>query len=183
MHRMLIIAAIALAATGADAAAAQDGLFDADGYRAAHYRGPVPSAPVGVPRIALPAAAALRPDVDALFIDVAPAEGGHRDPRTGRWTLAQPRNSIGGAHWFPGAGVGGARDPAIGRWFERGIARLTGGRRNRMVVVFCLADCWMSWNGAKRLAAAGYTNIWWLAEGSDGWTELGLPLAPATPEP
>ncbi|MGF7152197.1 PQQ-dependent catabolism-associated CXXCW motif protein [Sphingomonas zeicaulis] len=182
MPGLRIIAAIMVAAAIPGGAVAQDGRFDAEGYRIAHYRGPVPSAPAGVPRIALPAAAMLRPDVDAVFIDVAPAEGGHRDARTGRWTLAQPRHGIDGAHWFPGAGVGGRLDPAIQRWFDRGVARLTRGRRDRMVVIFCLADCWMSWNAAKRLAASGYTNIWWLAEGSDGWSELGLKLVPATPE-
>ena len=52
-----------------------------------------------------------------------------------------------------------------------------------MIVTFCLDDCWMSWNAAKRLHALGYTNVWWLAEGTDGWRDLGRPLIDATPEP
>ena len=71
----------------------------------------------------------------------------------------------------------------IGPWFEQGVFRLTHGRRDRMIVTFCLDDCWMSWNAAKRLHALGYTNVWWLAEGTDGWRDLGRPLVEATPEP
>jgi PQQ-dependent catabolism-associated CXXCW motif protein len=51
-----------------------------------------------------------------------------------------------------------------------------------MIVTFCLADCWMSWNAARRLRSLGYANVWWLAEGTDGWRELGLPLVDTVPE-
>lgn len=62
------------------------------------------------------------------------------------------------------------------------MARLTGRKRGRMLILFCRADCWMGWNAAKRLRALGYGNIWWLAEGTDGWRDLGLPLAPVQPD-
>lgn len=166
---------------GAMPATAQEALFDAAGYRIVHYRAPVDRAPEGTSRIAPAAAARLRPDVDALFVDVTPAEGAVRDA-VGQWRLAQPHDSIPGAHWYPEAGRG-VLAPGIGDWFGRGMARLTAKRRDRMIVIFCLADCWMSWNAAKRLRTWGYRNIWWLAEGSDGWRDLDLPLAPARPEP
>lgn len=164
-------------------AAAQDTerLFTDDGYRAGHYRAPVRQDPGHAGRIALQAAVPLVPDRDALFIDVMPAEGGNRDPVTGKWTLAEKRLSIKGAHWFPEAGRGVVR-PDIAVWFERGITRLTRNRRDRMIIVFCRADCWMSWNAARRLAAGGYNNVWWLSEGTDGWTERGLPLVPLLPD-
>jgi PQQ-dependent catabolism-associated CXXCW motif protein len=158
---------------------AEEALFDAQGYRIAHYRAPVDRAPEGTFRIAPSAAARLRPGGDALFIDVMPAEGGVRDA-AGRWRLAKPHDTIPGAHWYPEAGRG-VLARGIGDWFERGIVRLTGGRRDRMIITFCLADCWMSWNAAKRLRALGYRNVWWLAEGGDGWRDLGLPLVPAQP--
>ena len=159
---------------------AQDMLFDAQGYRASHYRGPVPRAPEGVSRIAPAAVATLVPDRDVLLIDVLPAEGGQRQG-DGTWRLAQERPSLPGAHWFPEAGRG-SPPPAIAEGFARGIARLTRRNKARMIVTFCLADCWMSWNAARRLRALGYTNVWWLAEGTDGWRDLGLPLMPAIPE-
>jgi len=180
MKRRTILAGAALLVPGvARAAGSPEALLGADGYRISHYRGPVPSAPEGVARISPSAVAALRDH--ALLIDVLPAEGGHRD-EDGAWHLAQKRPSLPGAHWFPEAGRG-VLPPAIARWFEHGIARLAKSDRHRMIVTFCLADCWMSWNAARRLHALGYTNVHWLAEGTDGWRELGLPLVDAEPEP
>jgi PQQ-dependent catabolism-associated CXXCW motif protein len=43
-------------------------------------------------------------------------------------------------------------------------------------VFFCLKDCWMSWNAAKRALEYGYANVMWFREGTDGWQELGYPL-------
>ena len=173
-----IAAMLALFATGAQAAPGDDALFGAHGYRVdirpqqGDRDGGDPPDPVTV--------ALLRPDIDAILIDVLPAEGGHREA-DGRWRLARERPSIPGAHWFPEAGRGDL-SPAIDRWFQEGLARLTGGARDRMIITFCLADCWMGWNAARRLRALGYTNIWWLAEGTDGWRDLGRPLINARPE-
>lgn len=153
-------------------------LFGADGYRVSHYRGPVPAAPDGVGRITVEAVSALRGR--ALLIDVVPAEGGLRDS-LGGWHLAVSHEGIAGEHWFPEAGRG-VPGPGIAAWFEQGIARLSHGNRDRMIVTFCLSDCWMSWNAARRLRAMGYTNVWWLAEGLDGWREAGLPVTRTMPE-
>jgi len=166
--------------TPGTARAQEDALFDAAGYRIAHYRSPVHRAPEGVGRIAPAAVVGLRPNIDMILIDVLPAEGGHRAP-DGSWRLALPHASIPGAHWFPESGRG-APMPDIATWFEQGVARLSGGKRDRMIVTFCRADCWMGWNAARRLKALGYRNIWWLAEGTDGWRDLGLELAPSLPE-
>ncbi len=172
------IAAIAIAS----ALQAQPGefLFNAQGYRIAHYRAPTRRPPEGVIRIAPSAAAQMRPDVDALFIDVLPAEGGHREVEGG-WRLVSEHRSIAGSHWFPESGRGVVASD-IEQWFVQGIARLTKGRRDMPIIVFCLADCWMSWNAARRLAAMGYVRVWWLAEGTDGWSDLGKPLVPLLPE-
>lgn len=177
---LLLLAHPAPAPAQARAQPSPDALFGPDGYRVAHYRAPVSHAPDGVGRVAVAAVAQLRPDRDAILLDVLPAEGGHRDA-DGRWSLAQPRPSIPGAHWFPETGRG-ALSPDMAAWFEHGVARLTGGRKDRMIVTFCLADCWMSWNAARRLRALGYRNVWWLAEGTDGWQDIGKPLISLTPE-
>ena len=39
----------------------------------------------------------------------------------------------------------------------------------------------MSWNAAKRLAALGYTAVYWYPEGTTGWEEAGLPLETRRP--
>lgn len=150
------------------------------GYRTAHYRAIVPTAPERVPRIDTTTVARLRTKKRAILIDVMPAEGGVRDAATGVWRLAKPRPSIAGAHWFPEAGRG-VVDPGIAAWFETGVASLRGKRDPRPLIVFCLADCWMSWNASRRLAKAGYGHVYWYADGTDGWSESGRPLVDAVP--
>lgn len=155
-------------------------LFDAAGYRAARYRAPVSHPPEGVGQIAPIALAGLRPDIDAIFVDVLPAEGGLVQD-DGHWGLVEAHSTIPGARWFPE--VGRSTPPQrLLSGFERRLARLTGGDKSRMIVTFCLADCWMGWNAARRLRALGYRNVWWLAEGTDGWTDLGLALTPVVPD-
>lgn len=175
---LLMVAPLPAAAMPADPATGAP-LFDpVTAYRIARYRGPVPAAPEGV-TVLTPAALARLVDAGrALLIDVAPAEGGRRDGG-GHWVLAAPHLSIPGAHWFPEAGRG-APDPAIAAGFEAGVAALVRGAPNRRLVVFCYADCWMSWNAALRLHRRGY-RVAWAAEGSDGWRALGRRLVPTEP--
>ena len=45
------------------------------------------------------------------------------------------------------------------------------------VVVFCLSSqCWLSYNTALRLVAAGFTNVQWYRGGVEAWQGAGLPL-------
>jgi PQQ-dependent catabolism-associated CXXCW motif protein len=68
-------------------------------------------------------------------------------------------------------------------YFSKGLEKATHGDHARIVVLYCLADCWMSWNAAKRALSLGYSNVAWYREGTDGWIAAGLPLEQATPEP
>ncbi|WCT73212.1 rhodanese [Sphingomonas naphthae] len=161
-------------------APADPALFDAaTGYRTARYRAVVPAPPEGVTRIGVDEVRALHAK-GAPLIDVTPAEGAIRDPASGHWRLAMPHDSLPGAHWFPEAGRG---VPAAGieSWFVMGVARVTHGSKARPLVVFCLADCWMSWNAALRLHRAGYVDVRWFADGIDGWKEAGLPVKRVVP--
>jgi len=54
---------------------------------------------------------------------------------------------------------------------------LSKGKHDAPLVFFCLKNCWMSWNAAKRALEYGYSNVMWYRDGSDGWQELGYPLA------
>lgn len=155
-------------------------LFDAEGYRISGYRSPVPAPPEGVAQLGLSELVALIGRDRALLIDVTPAEGGHFDPATGAWRLAAPRFTLPGAAWFPEAGRG-RPDPRIARWFMTEVTALAQARPDKTMVLFCLADCWMSWNAALRLRRAGISRIAWFAEGSDGWREAGHPLVETQP--
>lgn len=177
----MIRAAWALLAIPA-AAAAQitPDIHPASGYRVAHYRSVVPRAPDGVERIDATRVADMIERHHAILIDVMPAEGGVRDPATGQWRLAEKRLSLPGAHWFPEAGRG-VLDPGIARWFGDGVASLRSKSAANPLILFCLADCWMSWNAARRLHRDGYRNVYWFANGTDGWRDLGKPLVEVQP--
>lgn len=155
--------------------------FDAvSGYRVSHYRAPVPAPPEGVRRIGTHEALELSQQ-GMLFIDVTPAEGGRREEMTGRWVLAEVHETIPGARWFPEAGRG-RLESATEAWFLSGVARLSKGRHHEPIIVFCLADCWMSWNASLRLRRAGYRDVRWFGTGIDGWREMGMPLTSGRPE-
>ncbi|MES1974964.1 MAG: rhodanese [Pseudomonadota bacterium] len=181
MYRMRLAVTVALLLPVSAAGQATEALFDpVQGYRVAHYRGVVGPAPEGVVRIDGKRAARLWRRRAAIFIDVNPAPGAVRDAGTGKWTLAEPHRSIPGAHWFPEAGRG-VLAPGIERWFLAGTHRLRRAHPRRPIILFCLADCWMSWNAALRLERAGHTEILWYADGLDGWREQGLSLSAITP--
>lgn len=154
--------------------------FDsATGYRVDSYRAVVPRPPPDVLPIATRDVKRLHA-AGAVLIDVMPAQSGGRDAATGAQRAAQPRRTIPGAHWFPEAGRGHLA-PGIESGFLRGVATLAGGDATRTIVVFCVRDCWMGWNAALRLKRAGYGNVRWFADGTDGWRKRGWPLVPATP--
>ena len=46
---------------------------------------------------------------------------------------------------------------------------------------FCKADCWMSWNAARRAVALGYGRVAWFPGGTDAWAAVGRALVPAVP--
>lgn len=181
-RRIIIVAAAALTLAGplAQAAPPTGADFDAAGYRAQRYRGPITRDPSPAARIALPAAMLLHPGKDALFIDVLPTEGGVRDRATGSWRLSTPHETIAGALWHPEAGRG-SPDPALWQGLVSAVRKARRREPSLPVVLYCRTDCWMGWNAARRLASEGFANVWWLAEGTDGWHDAGGKLAPVQP--
>ena len=63
------------------------------------------------------------------------------------------------------------------------LARAAGADRSKTLVFYCLKDCWMSWNAAKRALDLGYPRIAWYPDGTDGWMAAGLPVEPIKPVP
>lgn len=184
--RMLLSATALLAiivAAQSGAQAQSDDAFDAvTGYRIARYQAAVPEHPPAGTRVWLDDIDRLVTVDRAILLDVSPIHGAGFDPATGAWRLSKPHDTLPGAVWLPEVGRG-ALDPAIAAYLERHLARLTGGDKTRAIVIFCNADCWMSWNAMKRAAALGYTNLKWFPEGLDGWRDFDRKLVPATPVP
>jgi PQQ-dependent catabolism-associated CXXCW motif protein len=175
--RLAVVAMIA----GAAAAAAAE-VPEPDGYRLADYRAPTPATLHGARVIGTDEAEAIWRRHSAVFIDVLPRPPRPRDLPAGTVWRDKPRANIPGSVWLPDTGYGELA-PAMAGYFADGLEKATAGDRARTLVVYCLADCWMSWNAAKRALALGYTDVAWYPEGTDGWIAASLPLQDATPEP
>jgi PQQ-dependent catabolism-associated CXXCW motif protein len=94
----------------------------------------------------------------------------------------RPRSNIPGSIWLPDTGYGELA-LSMAEYFASGLERAAKGDRTRLLVFYCLANCWMSWNAAKRALSLGYPNVAWYRDGTDGWLATGLPLEDAVPEP
>ncbi len=167
---------------GAFAQAGEDDeAFDpVTGYRIAHYRAAVPDTVKGGTRVDLDRVDALIKE-GAILLDVMPSEGAGPDPATGQWRLSRPHSSIPGSTWLPDVGRGRIT-PAFEDYLARNLETLTSADKARAIIVFCQSDCWMAWNAVQRIAALGYSTLYWFPEGTDGWVEWGdRKLTPATP--
>jgi PQQ-dependent catabolism-associated CXXCW motif protein len=152
------------------------------GYRMDDYRAPVPATLRGALVLSTGQALAHWENRDAVFLDVLP-----RPPRpvglpTSTIWRPKPRDDIPGSLWLPDTGYG-ALAPVMQQYFERGLRQATDGKQDRLIVFYCLANCWMSWNAAKRAVALGYTHVAWYPDGTDGWAGQNLPFESRTPVP
>ena len=171
------------AAPYAELQAKRPDLFDPkSGYRIARQRAPTPDdipAPVRLVETAqIPHLLAQ----GALPLDVFGAAQSRYDEIDGTWLVSEPRLSLPGAVWLPETGRGVLSD-AMQAYLADNLDTLTNHNKDHPILVFCIADCWMSWNAAQRIAAMGYTNVGWFRLGTDGWQDMGWPLFPVAPVP
>ena len=153
-----------------------------EGYRTDGYRMPVPRTLKGATVIDADRAEALLQGQSAVFIDVYPRAPKPPNLPAGTVWRDPPHATIGGTYWLPNVGYG-VLSPEFETYFRTRLQTLTGNNTAKPVVFFCLKDCWMSWNAAKRAISWGYSSVLWFPEGTDGWQALGNDLTPATPVP
>lgn len=178
---VLAIVLTATASTGATPVTGEH--FDSvTGFRISSYRAPLPQEAPGATRIFAADLPALLAEKRAVLIDVMAAEGGGIDGETGQWRLIKTHDHIPGSTWLPDVGRGHI-DARLESYFQSNLARLTDGDKARAIVIYCQSDCWMSWNAVRRAAAYGYSQIYWLPEGVDGWIDWDGPVTPAVPVP
>jgi len=177
-----VAAALGGALSCAHALAAEAAVAEPQDYRMDNYRSPVPATLKGAKVLTPDEAADLWNKNAAIFIDVYPQAPKPPNLPAGTYWRDPVHRSIEGAHWLPNVGYG-ALSAAMEDYFANRLERLTGQKRDAAIVFFCLKDCWMSWNAAKRALALGYSNIMWFSEGTDGWQELGYPLIDVTKVP
>jgi PQQ-dependent catabolism-associated CXXCW motif protein len=152
------------------------------GYRTDNYRAETPATVSGGTALDTSAAHRLWRGGVAVWIDVLPTP--HRPanlPAAAVW-LPVARRDIPGSVWLPDVGRGDL-NPRLEAYFRANLERVTKGRPEAPVVFYCLADCWMSWNAAKRAVRWGYTRIYWYRDGTDGWQGAKLPLTEAVAVP
>jgi PQQ-dependent catabolism-associated CXXCW motif protein len=146
-------------------------------YRMSDFRSAVPATLRGAAKVlsADEAADLWNGKSGAIFVDVYPQAPKPANLPPGTFWRDPAHRSLEGAHWLPNVGYG-ALSPAIEEYFRTRLEALTGGKTDVPLVFFCLKNCWMSWNAAKRAIEAHYTNVMWFRDGTDGWQELGYPL-------
>lgn len=157
------------------------GVDPVTGYRMERYRAPVPAF---IPGGQVIGTTELRQAVqtgDMVLINVYPPKGLGPDPLSGDWIISEHHEHIEGSTWLPDVGRGHIEVDAT-RYFQRHLRRLTKGDKNMALVFYCTADCWQSWNAARRAISWGYDNIFWYPEGIDGWLDAGFELVAASPE-
>jgi PQQ-dependent catabolism-associated CXXCW motif protein len=151
-------------------------------YRTKDYRAPTPAGLAGARIVSTAETERLWQDKTAVFVDVLPRAPRPTNLPPGTIWRDKPRLNIPGSIWLPDTGYG-ALAPATEDYLRKNLERATGGDRAKLLVIYCLRDCWMSWNAAKRILSMGYANVAWYPDGTDGWTDMLLPVAEAQPAP
>jgi PQQ-dependent catabolism-associated CXXCW motif protein len=162
--------------------AAVEPVPEPSGYRGGDYRSPVPQTLRGATVLSSQQATVIWSAKKAIFIDVyphAPKPGDLPPDTLWRETTHQ---SIEDAVWLPNVGYG-VLSAATDAYFRRNLEALTHGDKAKPIVFFCLRNCWMSWNAAKRAMSYGYSNVDWYRDGTDGWLEIGGLVEEAHPLP
>jgi PQQ-dependent catabolism-associated CXXCW motif protein len=152
------------------------------GYRTGDYRAPVPDRLSGARVLSTRDVEAIWRAKTGIFIDVLPRPPKPANLPAGTVWRDKPRFDIPGSIWLPDTGYGALAE-GTDNYLRQGLLRATGGNLGALIVVYCQADCWMSWNAAKRALSYGYVNIAWYPDGTDGWERANLPAVEVQPEP
>ena len=152
-----------------------------EGYRMGHYRAATPDRVPGGNVVDAKAVERLITK-KATLVDVMGAGQFASEGLDGKWIIDKNHLSIDSGVWLPNVGRGHLTK-RLERFFTHELSALSGGDKNHPFVFYCIADCWMAWNAAKRAAVLGYKKVYWFPEGTDGWKEAGNTLIHAIPTP
>jgi PQQ-dependent catabolism-associated CXXCW motif protein len=181
-RRHAVLALLAAALAGLPARGDELSPPEPADYRLDDYQSPTPDTLRGARVVTTAEAEALWKRGGAVFVDVLLRPPKPANLPSGTIWRDKPRLDIPGSLWLPDTGYG-ALAPPMETYFRASLTKATGGDRAKPLVIYCLRECWMSWNAAKRAVALGYSNVIWYPDGADGWEKAGLPLASVAPEP
>ena len=151
-------------------------------YRQDKYRSPTPATLAGASTVDAKSLHTLMESKPLLVIDVLPqAPRPANLPSTTYWH-PPTRLDIPGSIWLANTGYG-QLSPEMDAYFRQALDRLTLADKNHALAFYCEAECWMSWNAAKRAVGYGYHQIYWFSGGMHAWTTAGYPVLPNQPLP
>ena len=119
------------------------------------YRAPTPATLAGARVLTTAEAAGLWRSGKAAFIDVLAQAPRPANLPEGTLWREKPGSDIPGSIWLADTGYG-ALNPAMEEYFRTNLDRVAGADRDKTLVFYCLKDCWLSWNAAKRALNIGY---------------------------
>jgi PQQ-dependent catabolism-associated CXXCW motif protein len=181
LRRLLLVAI--LATFGLRCAAADEvALPEPETYRLENYRAPTPKTLAGARVLTTDEAEELWKSGAAVFVDVLPHAPRPANLPSGTIWREKTHTNIPGSTWLPDTGYGELA-PSTEAYLRDALRQITGGDTNKLLVIYCQRDCWMSWNAAKRVLSLGYINVAWYPDGTDGWEENLLPLEKSEPLP
>ena len=165
-----------------DSTSADSGVPEPAGYRMDEYRAPTPATLAGGTVVDTAGVQQLLGESGVVLIDVLPLQKKPDNLPANTLWIPKARHNVPGSVWLPEVGRG-ALNASVEDYFQRNLRALTAGNRGQRIVIYCLADCWMSWNAAKRAIEYGYTSVHWYPGGTDHWTAAGLPTEESQPVP
>ncbi|MEJ1160846.1 PQQ-dependent catabolism-associated CXXCW motif protein [Prosthecomicrobium sp. N25] len=153
------------------------------GYKMDDFRSPTPATLQGAGVVDSDEAYEIWKKGGTVFVDVLPRAPKPPNLPPGTIWRDKPRKNIPGSVWLPNVGYG-ALSPEMDRYFRDGLEAATSGDKAKPVLFYCLRDCWMSWNAARRaMLEYGYTAVTWFPDGTDGWEEFNNPEELSQPRP
>jgi len=179
-QRRLVCAAAMALNVSIVSALAEEPVPEPDGYRMEHYDDTVPAELAGATRVTAQQVQTLQKNRSAVVVDVIPE---HRRPASlpaDQIWFPVPHKGVPEALWLPDTGFG-VLSEVTESYFKKHLERATKADLAHPVIFYCRADCWMSWNAAKRALTYGYTEVYWFADGVDDWFFEGFEFAILTP--
>src|SRR5262249_23617332 len=141
MRRLRSVLALACLLLASGAARGAD-VPEPHGFRTAEYRAPTPATLQGARLLTTADAKQLWESHDAVFVDVMPHAPRPANLPVGTIWRERPRSNIPGSIWLPDTGYGELA-AVTERYLRDNLARATAGNRARLLVIYCLNDCWM----------------------------------------
>ena len=179
MHPLSLLASLLIALVIVTHSQASGNITEPQDYRMSDYRTPTPATLAGATVVdAVEVHALIKDNKQTVLIDVLPLERKPPDFPPDRLWRTPPRYNLPGSVWLPNVGDGPI-SPSFKQYFVENLENIVSTKYNPPLVFYCLVDCWMSWNAAKRALELGYDNIYWFPGGTDEWEAMGYELEPS----